>query len=212
MVQGDALGRGSRWPIARTTEDCDIGAMPEPDELFPSLDVWAFPRPVQTEAGLYGPRGETVASMLIDALDLDEGDLWRIASAYDFDYEDRALQRSDKEHIREAIAAAAAATDRISFVRSAFSAGERAAFYAASPGLGSLDFWGNTGESRATAPAGYAAAALVVADALSRGDLDLALRAWRARRTTKEASGRGGVWSLPDEGGNPPGVRSARDP
>jgi len=163
--------------------------MPEPDYLFPRLDVLAYPTPVETTAGRYGPNGEAVASLLNDALELDDACLWRIASAFDFDYADRAMQRADKERIRESITVAAASTSRGGFVRSAFAAGERAVLYAASPGLGSLDFWGNTAESRATGPVGYAAAALVVADALTPDDLDLALRAWRARDKPAEAEG-----------------------
>jgi hypothetical protein len=150
------------------------------DDCFPRLDVWAFPEPVKTDAALYGPNGAAVAALLTAALDLDMDGLWRIASAADFDYADREQRRADERRIRDLITVAAQATNRVEEVRLAFAAGERAAFYAAGPGLGTLDFWGNQAEASATAPVGYAAAAFVVADALASDDLDLALRAWRA--------------------------------
>lgn len=154
--------------------------MPGPDDGLPRLDVWAYPEPVKTDAALYGPNGAAVAALLTAALDLNRDALWRIASAADFDYADREQRRADARRIRDLITVAAQATNRVEQVRLAFAAGERAAFYAAGPGLGTLDFWGNQAEASATAPVGYAAAALVVADALASDDLDLALRAWRA--------------------------------
>jgi hypothetical protein len=163
--------------------------MTEMDGLFPPLDVWVFPRPVETGPDAYGPNGEAVAALLIEALELDRDALYRIGSAFHFNFEHAEKQRAEEERIREAIYIATASTGRADLVRSAFAAGERVALYAASPALGSLEFWHNDYLSATAAPVGYAAAALVVADALTPADLDMALRSWRARANPPEARG-----------------------
>jgi hypothetical protein len=87
--------------------------------------------------------------------------------------------RRDEQAVRSAIAAATRRTGREDMVRRAFLDGQAAIFRAWDPVLPVLEHWETTyPEVPAMESAGYAAAALVVADSLSEGAMALALRPW----------------------------------
>ena len=149
------------------------------EPLFPQLDIRGVGAAPPTGRAPMGRTGAPWNTHLEQALALDWPGIERVGSVWAHGNDSR-LTAPDERRVRTAIAEAAAETGREGAVREAFLGGQAAIFRACKPVVGALEHWWNSyPEVPAMESAGYAAAALVVADRLEGEALDLALRPWR---------------------------------
>ncbi len=156
-----------------------------PESLFPQLDIWSHAGPLPHPAEAYGPNGDAVVRLILQAMRLDHPAIERVGSLWS-DGNGGELSRAAtarEAHLHDVVDAAARRCGREAAVRTAFLDGQAAVLVACHPAVGALEFWWNNYPEVPTMyAAGAVAATEVVAHLLADDDLAVARSPWNALR------------------------------
>lgn len=152
--------------------------------IFEQYDIWGEMLRQDPPPDRYGRLGAEVAALIAQARGLNWAAIDYVASISGYANQDSEAREADEQDLRRATSDAVTRTGRIVEARRAFLDGQAAIFWACNPVMGALEHWWNSfPEVVAMESAGYAAAALTVADVIDASALHIALWPWRSLRS-----------------------------
>lgn len=152
--------------------------------IFERYDIWSEMLRHDPRPDRYGRLEAKVAMLIAQARGLNGAAIDYIASISGYANQDSEAREGDEQALRRAISDAAPRRRRTAEAHRAFLDGQAAIFWACKPVVGALEHcWSSFAEVTAMESAGYAAAALTVADVIDPSAFHIALWPWRSLRS-----------------------------